>query len=131
MVFFDAISTGHRGYATVHADSSMNTIDRLVTLMKRDIKAQTYTDKYLKKLLSASLDIIIYMNNFKVQEIVEVDYNEENEDIEYNPLYEFKLDKYENGKSIGKFKKINKPVGRVKRKIELNKTEIERILECS
>ena len=130
MVFFDAISTGHRGYATVHADSSINTIDRLVTLMKRDIKAQMYTDKYLKKLLSASLDIIIYMNNFKIQEIVEVGYNEENEDIEYNPLYEFKLDKYENGKSIGKFRKINKATGRVKKKIDLNKMEIERILQC-
>ena len=98
--------------------------------MKRDIKAQMYTDKYLKKLLSASLDIIIYMNNFKIQEIVEVGYNEENEDIEYNPLYEFKLDKYENGKSIGKFRKINKPTGRVKKKIDLNKMEIERILQC-
>lgn len=130
MVFFDAISTGHRGYATVHADSSVNTIDRLVTLMKRDIKAQTYTDKYLKKLLASSLDIVIYMNNFKIQEIVEVTYNEEANDIEYNLLYEFKLDKIENGKSIGKFKKINKPVGRVKRKIDLNKAEIERILKC-
>ena len=128
MVFFDAISTGHRGYATVHADSSVNTIDRLVTLMKRDAKAQAYTDKYLRKLLSSSLDIVIYMNNFKVQEIVEVNYDEENDDIEYNPLYEFKLDKYENGKSIGKFKKINKPQGRVKRKIDLNKSEIERIM---
>lgn len=129
MVFFDAISTGHRGYATVHADSSTSTIDRLVTLMKRDIKAQTYTDKYLRKLLSSSLDIIIYMNNFKVQEIAEVNFDSETDDISYNPLYEFKVDKYENGKSIGKFKKINKPVGKVKRKIDLNKLEIERIMK--
>lgn len=130
MVFFDAISTGHRGYATVHADSSTNTIDRLVTLMKRDSKAQTYTDKYLRKLLSSSLDIIIYMNNFKVQEIVEVEYDNELEDIKYNSLYEFKLEKYENGKSIGKFKKINKPVSKVKKKIDLNKMEIERYMKC-
>lgn len=129
MVFFDAISTGHRGYATVHADSSKNTIDRLVTLMKRDAKAQMYTDKYLRKLLSSSLDIIIYMNNFKVQEIVEVDYDEETDDIKYNSLYEFKLEKYENGKSIGKFKKIKNPSGRAKRKIDLNKSEIERLME--
>ena len=130
MVFFDAISTGHRGYATVHADSSVSTIDRLVTLMKRDSKAQTYTDKYLRKLLASSLDLIIYMNNFKVQEIVEVEYDEESEDIIYNSLYEFKLDKYENGKSIGKFKKVNKLLGRAKRKIDLNKLEIERIMKC-
>lgn len=128
MVFFDAISTGHRGYATVHADSSLNTIDRLVTLMKRDIKAQTYTDKYLRKLLAMSLDIVIYMNNFKIQEIVEVGYDDETDDIKYSSLYEFKLDKYENGKSIGKFKKIKNPSGKVKKKIDLNKSEIERIM---
>ena len=128
MVFFDAISTGHRGYATVHADSSLNTIDRLVTLMKRDIKAQTYTDKYLRKLLAMSIDIVIYMNNFKIQEIVEVGYDDETDDIKYSSLYEFKLDKYENGKSIGKFKKIKNPSGKVKKKIDLNKSEIERIM---
>ena len=130
MVFFDAISTGHRGYATVHADNSVNTIDRLVTLMKRDIKAQTYTDKYLRKLLAMSLDLIIYMNNFKVQEIVEVEYDSENDDIKYNLLYEFKTEKYENGKSIGKFKKIKNPTGKVKKKIDLNKSEIVRLMEC-
>ena len=109
--------------------SSKNTIDRLVTLMKRDAKAQMYTDKYLRKLLASSLDIVIYMNNFKVQEIVEVDYDEETDDIKYNSLYEFKLDKYENGKSVGKFKKVKNPSGRVKRKIDLNKSEIERVME--
>ena len=127
MVFFDAISTGHRGYATVHSDSSKNTIDRLVTLMKRDAKAQMYTDKYLRKLLGYSVDIIIYMNNFKVQEIAEVSVSQDTDDIEYNPLYEFKLEKYENGKSIGKFKKINSPKWRVKSKINLNSSEIERL----
>lgn len=126
MVFLDAISTGHRGYATVHSDSSKNTIDRLVTLMKRDPKAQMYTDKYLRKILSTSVDLVIYMNNFKVQEITEVYYDEEKDDISYNPLYEFKLDKYENGKSIGKFKKVGKPLSRVKTKIDLYKKEIER-----
>ena len=131
MVFFDAISTGHRGYATVHADSSKNTIDRLVLLMKRDFKAQMYTDKYLRKLLAQSLDIVVYMNNFKVQEITEVMYDEENDDISYNPLYEFKVEKYEKGKSIGKFKKIGKPMERVKKKLELNKLEIENIIGTS
>ena len=108
MVFFDAISTGHRGYATVHSDSSRNTADRLVTLMKRDEKAQTYTDKYLRKMLAMSIDIVVYMSNFKVQEITEVYYNEETEDIAYNSLFEFKVEKYEAGKSIGKFKKVGK-----------------------
>lgn len=96
--------------------------------MKRDIKAQSYTDKYLRKLLSMSVDIIIYMQNFKVKEIAEVIYNKEIDDVEYNPLFEFKIEKYENSKAIGKFKTLNKPCGKAKQKIELNKEEIERIL---
>lgn len=119
MAFFDAVATGHRGYATVHADSSISTIDRLVTLMKRDAKAQMYTDKYLRKLLSMSVDLVIFMRNFKVHEIQEVLYNGQNDDVEYNLLYEFEVEKYVKGKSIGKFKKVNEPKGRIAEKIRL------------
>ena len=126
MLFFDAVSTGHRGYATVHADSYITTIDRLITLMKRDIKAQMYTDKYLGKLLAMSIDLIIFMKNFKVHEISEVLYDNEREEIIYNPLFEFKVEKFEDGKSIGKFKKINEPKGRVLEKIKLSKLEIDK-----
>ncbi len=119
MVFFDAVSTGHRGYATVHSDSSINTIDRLVTLMKRDVKAQSYTDKYLRKLLSQSVDMVIFMKNFKVHEIAEVIYDAKKDDVKYNLLFEFKIKKYELNKSIGEFKKINDPIGRLKEKLEL------------
>ena len=125
MMFFDAVSTGHRGYATVHADDSLSTIDRLVTLMKRDISAQTYADKYLRKLLANSLDIVVFMRNFKVHEITEVLYDEENDDVKYNKLFEFETLKYENGKSKRKFRKINEPVGKAQKKIELYKEEIE------
>lgn len=128
MVFFDAVATGHRGYATVHSDSSINTIDRLVTLMKRDSNAQSYTDKYLRKLLSMSIDVVIFMKNFKIHEIAEVIYNDESEDVKYNILFEFNVERYENGKSIGSFRKVNDPVGRCKEKIELNQFELERIM---
>jgi len=79
MAFFDGISTGHIGYATVHADSSALVMDRLVTLIKKDVLAQQYSDKYLKNLLAQSLDIIIYMKNFKIYEICTVEYIKENE----------------------------------------------------
>lgn len=120
MVFFDAVATGHRGYATVHADSSLSTIDRLVTLMKRDPNAQSYTDKYLRKLLSMSVDLVIFMKNFKIHEISEVLYSKETDDVEYNPLYRFETEKYEDGKLIGKFVKLNEPIGRIKEKISLS-----------
>ena len=128
MVFFDAVSTGHRGYDTVHSDSSKNTLDRLVTLMKRDISAQSYTDKYLRKLLAMSVDVVIFMKNFKIHEIAEVIYDEEIQDVRYNILFEFKVDRYENGKSIGHFEKVNDAINKVKEKIELSTTEIERVL---
>lgn len=127
MVFFDAVATGHRGYATVHSDSSKNTIDRLVTLMKRDANSQSYTDKYLRKLLAMSVDVVVFMKNFKVHEISEVIFNEETQDVEYNSLFEFKVERYEDGKSIGHFEKINEPIGRCKEKIELSEYEIERV----
>lgn len=120
MVFFDAVSTGHRGYATVHSDSSLNTIDRLVTLMKRDSKAQSYTDKYLRKLLSMSVDLVIFMKNFRIHEISEVMYNKETDDVEYNTLFKFETEKYEAGKSLGKFVTLSEPRGRIKEKIELS-----------
>ena len=128
MVFFDAVSTGHRGYATVHSDSSKNTLDRLVTLMKRDISAQSYTDKYLRKLLAMSVDVVIFMKNFKIHEIAEVIYDEEIQDVRYNILFEFKVDRYENEKSIGHFEKVNDAINKVKEKVELSTTEIERVL---
>ena len=46
--------------------------------------------------------------------------------IKYNKLFEFETLKYENGKSIGKFKKINEPVGKAQKKIELYKEEIKK-----
>lgn len=127
MVFFDAVATGHRGYATVHSDSSKNTIDRLVTLMKRDSNAQSYTDKYLRKLLSQSIDIVIFMKNFKIHEITEVLFDEEEQDVRYNVLFEFEVEKYDKGKSVGRFKKVNDPIGRSKEKIDLSESEIERL----
>lgn len=126
MVFFDAISTGHRGYATVHADSSITTLDRLITLMKRDSKAQMYTDKYLKKLLSMSIDIVIYMKNFKIHEISEIIYNKEVDDVEYNPLFIYDVEKYVNGRSIGNFKVLNEAKGKASEKIKLSEFEIEK-----
>lgn len=88
MSFFDGISTGHVGYATVHADSSALVIDRLVTLIKKDILAQQYSDKYLRNLLAQSLDIIIYMKNFKIHEVSTVKYLKENE-IECRLVFEY------------------------------------------
>ena len=116
MSFFDAISTGHRGYATVHADSSTTTLDRLVTLMKRDYKAQMYTDQYLRKLLSQSLDVVIFMKNFKVYEICEVVYDEAKNDTAYHPLFSYH-EEIQDGKVRGYFLKLAEPTERLQEKL--------------
>lgn len=93
--FFDAISTGHTGLATVHADSVTNTIDRLITLIKKDIKAQHYTEPFLRRFLASSIDYIVFMKDFKVNEIAEIVLNNTIEEIEYKSLYKLKEKKYD------------------------------------
>ena len=70
------------------------------------------------------------MKNFKIHEICEVMYNKEIDDVEYNTLFEFEIEKYENGKSIGKFKTLNEPRGKALEKIRLSRYEIEKELAC-
>ncbi len=88
--FFDSISTGHTGLATVHADSVRNTIDRLITLIKKDIKAQYYTEEFLRRFLSDSVDYIIFMKDFKVDEIAKIESSNKDSFIEFKRLYKLK-----------------------------------------
>ena len=93
--FFDAISTGHIGYATVHSDSSQNTLDRIIVLIKKDIRAQGYSEKFLREFLARTIDYIIYMDNYKISNISEVKIDEENGRVVIND----------------KFKSVNIPYG--------------------
>lgn len=129
MMFLDAISTGHRGYATVHSNSSFNTISRLITLMKRDKNAKDYSPKYLEQILANSIDIIIYMKNFRVQEITEIGYDYEKDQIIYNPIVKFNIEKVIENKSIGYYSKMNELKFIAKEKIDLSIFEINKIME--
>lgn len=80
-MFFDAISTGHVGYTTIHADSVENSIDRLIVLIKKDIKAQGYTDMFLRRFIISSIDYVVYMKDYKIQEIAELVYDEKENKI--------------------------------------------------
>lgn len=88
MCFSDAISTGHIGYATIHAESGYSTIDRLIMLMKKDIQAIQYTDTYLKQVISNALDVIIYMENYSISQIIEVGFDKKDKVIIYNCIYD-------------------------------------------
>ena len=129
MMFLDAISTGHRGYATVHSNSSFNTVNRLITLMKRDKNAKDYSPKYLEQILANSIDIIIYMKNFKIQEITEIGYDYEKDQIIYNPIVKFNIEKIIENRSIGYYSKMNELKFIAKEKIDLSTFEINKIME--
>lgn len=70
--FIDAIGTGHIGYATVHAESASTTLDRLVMLLKRDIRAQQYQENFILHMLANSIDYIIYMKEYQIDEIIQL-----------------------------------------------------------
>lgn len=57
------------GLATVHAESADAVIDRLITLIKKDARAQYYTESFLRKNIGQSVDNVIFMENFKVKNI--------------------------------------------------------------
>lgn len=120
MSFFDGISTGHIGYATVHAENASLVLDRLVTLMKKDVSAHQYTDIYLKEILAQSVDIIIYMKNFKIYQICSVDFSYK-DGIRYDEIFAFKPNREENGVILGDFEKRQDIIGRVKEKMLLVK----------
>lgn len=128
MAFLDAIATGHVGYATIHSNSSKNTISRLSVLMKKDKNSIMYTSEYLEKLISNSIDIIIYMNDFKIVDITEVYYDEKKEKIIFNQLYCFKKVKFIDQNLIGYFKKVNNPKYKLKDKFKSGKEKMERII---
>lgn len=83
-VFLDALGTGHIGYATVHSDSAKNTINRLITLFKRDIRVQAYKEEFIKDLLVSSIDYIIYLEDYKVTQIQ----GKNSDENEFISLYE-------------------------------------------
>lgn len=85
--FFDAISTGHTGYTTVHADSIENSVDRLVVIIKKDPKTQSYTDAFLRRFIVSTLDYVIYMKDYKIMEIASLEYDEDINKIVVKPLF--------------------------------------------
>lgn len=79
MDFFNAVYTGHLGsMATVHANSAREVIKRLILLMKKSGTDIPFEE--LKNMLASSLDIIVFLKNYKVVEIFEV--SEEDVDAE-------------------------------------------------
>ncbi|QUI25908.1 CpaF family protein (plasmid) [Vallitalea pronyensis] len=80
-------STDHKIRATLHSKGAEAAINRLITLMESaDKKIPIHT---LKAITSQAVDIIIYMSDFKVQQIVKVQgYNREKDTFEFVDITE-------------------------------------------
>ncbi len=63
-----ACNTGHKGLmATIHADSAQKSINRLEELLLE------ISQNNMQKMINASIDVIVYMQHLKVQEILNRD----------------------------------------------------------
>ncbi len=84
--FFTAGNTGAQSLCTTHSDSCFEALPRIADLAKY---AGDYSQADLLKMLSRSIDYVIYMEKYKVKQIAGVvGWDENKEDIIYD-LYEF------------------------------------------
>lgn len=85
LYFLNAAYTGHRCWASVHGVNSTQAIDKLVDYMKYE---SDYSKEDLMKMLR-SLDTVVFMKDFKAQEITEiVGYDETKKELIYNKVFE-------------------------------------------
>lgn len=68
--FIRAIHTGHRGLTTTHALSASDAVLRLVTLSKGS--GINESEEIIREMIGRSLNIIIFMEGFKIREIIKV-----------------------------------------------------------
>ena len=85
-------NSGCRTAITIHSPSANETIDKMADLAMRGY-ATSYTQA---KRMIKSFQTIVYLQNFKVQEISEIiGYDEAKEDMIYRPIYRRNIDKTE------------------------------------
>lgn len=104
-----AMNTGHLGsMTTLHANNTEQAMERLVAMVA---SAQELPKDLVPGYISETVDVVIHLMRMadgkrRVTEVSEI-IGEENGRIITNPLVEFKVDKFEEGKIIGQWKKIN------------------------
>ena len=83
-------NSGCRTAITIHSKSSTDTIDKMVDLALRGSHNTTYEQA---KRMIKSFQTIVYMQDFKVQEISEIiGYDEKKQDMIYRPIYRREAD---------------------------------------
>lgn len=88
--FLDSVATGHQGFTTIHCNNAINAVDRLTILIKRNIAFQQYKEEFIQRLLAESIDNIIFLKDYKVQQIAQINYDKINNAVKYEYLYQNK-----------------------------------------
>jgi pilus assembly protein CpaF len=68
--FIRAAYSGHRCLATTHAESGQDALARLLSLARPATQGESETS--LKSMLTKGVDIVIYLKNFQIQELLAV-----------------------------------------------------------
>ena len=91
--FSKAAATGHKCMATIHASSSAKSIDRLVDYIRLGDKNYTTEDSLR---LIQDMNVLVFVKNFKIQEIDEVvGIHENGQELIYKPIYRYEVQKAE------------------------------------
>jgi pilus assembly protein CpaF len=77
--FIRAAYSGHRCLATVHADCAEDALDRLILLAGPAAAGQG--ERILKRMLGRCVDYIVYLQDFKIVQVLQVKGFQEREDI--------------------------------------------------
>lgn len=88
--FLRACNTGHRCMCTIHTPSAKETLPRFADYIKY---GADYSMEEAERMLK-DLEVIVYIENFKIQEITEITgYDEEKKKIVYNTVYRRDMEK--------------------------------------
>ena len=109
--FIQAGFTGHRILGSLHTWESGDAPTRLLTMAKAGGASES--EKVLKELIGKSIDLVVYLENFRATEITEIlGYDGEKDIFNTNRVFEFrsKYKTYDDiGRLIGEFVKVNEP----------------------
>ncbi len=84
--FVKCCFTGHRGLATTHSESAEDTLTRLLTLCNS--ADHTDSERTLKEMMARGINIVCYLRDFKVTDIIRVKgYDGERDSFAYEYLY--------------------------------------------
>jgi len=102
MTFFNGAFAGNQTFNTAHAGSARKALRKLMINMK--MSGTNLSDQVLMDILYESVNIIVYLDNFTVAEMVEV-ISEAPETERYNQLWNFRIERREPAFILGKHEK--------------------------